>query len=301
LKNGGYDKIPDDKHLISAAQGFPAEVKQDTGHPVDFSYITRGYEIFDNWPSSKPAPSLIKERATLKRLAADRDLLLSLVADIQYITSNPFQFGNPDIDALKLKRQNAERLLQAVQLTGEAFAENPFLNHDLPTLDLSNILPLPQRRHDYTLPLAIRVHPNALQPLDFPANEWAGTTKQFRPLERFSVKFEPAVPGLSITYDVSGQFFQEFGGWRSFALGGHDGILTPDDPHDPFRRSYMLGTIRFRLTGELAKHYDVSYQTHNKNVGDSAVAKNGQVIGYGPTGSDMIWVEAIKVWVTAKN
>lgn len=114
----------------------------------------------------------------------------------------------------------------------------------------------------------------------------AGTTGKALPIEALQINVENAKVsgGLSVQAHVMNK------GWMAAVGAGKTAGTTG--------QALQVEAVRIKLTGELAKQYDIYYRTHVSNIGWLGWAKNGASAGsegyaYG--------VEAIEVKLVAKN
>ena len=119
----------------------------------------------------------------------------------------------------------------------------------------------------------------------------SGTSGESKRLEAIQIKLENQKYSGSIQYtthiqDIGWEIADE-NEWKSNgATSGTSG------------KSKRLEAIRIRLTGEMAKHYDVYYRVHAQNLGWMGWTKNGLPAG---TSGYSYRLEAIQIQLVPKG
>ncbi len=114
----------------------------------------------------------------------------------------------------------------------------------------------------------------------------SGTTGESKRLEGIRISLDnPAYEG-SVEYCTHVQTY----GWQSWRSDGELAGTTNE--------SKRLEAIRIRLTGELARHYDIWYQTHIQHFGWSGWAVNGESCG---SAGYSYRLEAIRILIVPKG
>ena len=304
-KEGGIGPIPPQEKLVEAALNFPTEVNEKTGHPILYAFSTLDYKATSNWPTNLPLPPTLDEQhRTIEKLTADRDECLTLKDDIGYIKERPAQFDKPDIPSLDRKLQLLDDDLTKTNAAGNSVLEHPLKPIQYPTVDYSQIRPLPDRILSVSIPLKVKVTVRNVGALEFPDHAWAGvTTDQTFLISKFSVALNPQVPQLGIKYHIRYVCLFAGAGNAVHYLDGADG-QDVDIPITQYSGCWLNG-ISFELTGYKAKFYDVEYRGHFWQHGDSQLARNGDWVSIGTPGQGG-WlgnddIEAVWIAVTVKS
>ncbi len=101
----------------------------------------------------------------------------------------------------------------------------------------------------------------------------SGTTGQSKRMEalRIYLTNPKDANGKEITGSVEYRAHVQDIGWQNWVSEGKTAGTTG--------QSKRLEAVQIRLTGELAKQYDVYYRVHSANIGDLGWAKNGETAG----------------------
>lgn len=114
----------------------------------------------------------------------------------------------------------------------------------------------------------------------------SGVTGESRRLEAINISLLQQEYSGNIEYKTHVQF----AGWQGWKKNGENSGTTG--------QSRRLEAIQIKLTGEMAKHYDVYYRTHVQNIGWLDWAKNGQNAG---TSGMSKRLEAIQIKLVPKG
>ena len=114
----------------------------------------------------------------------------------------------------------------------------------------------------------------------------SGTTGESKCLEGISIDIKGTSYNGSVEYQTHVQSY----GWMNWVADG--------DMSGTSGQAKRLEAIRIRLTGELAKHYDIYYRVHAQTFGWMGWAKNGDSAGTAGYGKRL---EAIQILLVKKG
>ncbi|MDT2756577.1 L,D-transpeptidase family protein [Enterococcus asini] len=114
----------------------------------------------------------------------------------------------------------------------------------------------------------------------------AGTTGQKKRIEAITVSIDNLPMSGGVEYRAHGENY----GWQSYRSNGAVAGTTG--------QKLRIEAMDIRLTGEIAKHFDVYYRVHSENLGWLGWAKNGQHAG---TSSLRYRVEAVQIVLFLKG
>ena len=130
---------------------------------------------------------------------------------------------------------------------------------------------------------------------------WVGSKGRGQKMLGFSVEFPEKIPGVQLQYmasifTIDNTPWVEAGTFLSKAQLEH--AANPADKPAGGDPSAMINRLAFRLTGEASGKYEVWYQGHFSNLGDSAWFKDGEFCG--PPAPNFQFLESFVVAVVPK-